>query len=114
MKERRKLQRTQPNCDLWLVDRNTDEPIGRVLDFTTEGIRLSADHPIEQGTVHQCQLIVPVSVSATGTIDFDAKCLWGRPSGDGKEHHIGLELLNVVRDQIERLKQLMAEPAKQH
>ena len=108
MLQRRTETRVSPSAPFWVYDRNGHKPIGRLEDFTTEGIRLSSDNLIQPGTILPCKMAVPEEVNKSGSITFDAKSIWSKKHPDSNKYHTGFMLLNVIRGEIERLKNLQA------
>ncbi len=111
--ERREEARLYPHAPFWVYNRDTYRPIGRLEDFTTEGIRLSSDNLIQPGTILRCRMAVPEEVTKNRSITFDARSVWSRKEPDSDMYQTGFELLNVIRGEIKRLRGMMAKPVLQ-
>ncbi len=76
MTESRNLTRKYPIYYLRVHDRRNDSLIGRVVDLTTDGIRLVCDEPIKPGTNLQCKISLPGRGNRSGEVPFDAVTVW--------------------------------------
>lgn len=59
MPERRQSQRRTPASDLYVVDKQTDQPLGSVQDLNSGGCKLLCREPIAAGKLFQCRLALP-------------------------------------------------------
>jgi hypothetical protein len=109
MSERRRETRIRTGAPLWVYDRKTHRPIGRLEDVTAVGIKLTSDGPIQPDTILSCKIPVPKEVSKAGTITFDARSIWSHKDPHSNAYHTGFELLNVIRAEIERLKRTLVQ-----
>lgn len=59
MPERRQSQRRTPASDLYVIDKQTEQPIGSVQDLNSGGCKLMCREPIATGKLFQCRLALP-------------------------------------------------------
>ena len=73
---RRARSRKQPATYLEIYDRQTDNFVGTVVDFTVSGLRLYTENPLEPGHTYQWRLILHEPIQDHAQIVFDATCRW--------------------------------------
>ncbi|RKX27011.1 MAG: hypothetical protein DRP45_02135 [Candidatus Zixiibacteriota bacterium] len=76
MADARALQRKQPICYLRVFDRNSNRMVGRVIDITTEGVRLVSETPLPENTTVQLRMPMPEAVQPGLQVSFDADVKW--------------------------------------
>ncbi len=109
MADKRTLPRLHVLSYLKVCERNTDETVGRVVDMTTQGMRLLSDSPIAAATVQQFRMGVPRATGGNERITFDAWVIWCRESVNPGYYDTGIELKDVSAAHIEAIEQFMEE-----
>jgi hypothetical protein len=70
--ENRILKRRQLIFHLQVLNRDSGESLGRVVDITEDGMMLMLPAPVEVGHVYPCRMLLPDGQ----TLDFDATNRW--------------------------------------
>jgi len=104
--EARTLKRWHPIYYLRVADRKTNKMIGRVVDITTEGIRLVSDKPIKIDKTYRLKMNLP-SVRKSGMeINFDASSVWSSKDINPDFFSTGFQMIRLsekARQEIEYL-----------
>jgi len=80
MSNRRKLRRRRAECDLFVFDSHSDEPLGRIKDMTTKGMMLHCSVPVREQKEYSCRMTLPEKVLKFDEIEFEVVCRWTQPS----------------------------------
>ena len=107
--EQRKLKRRQLIYYLQVVDRNTRQPLGRLVDITTSGIMLISEMPFELNVVYKFKMILPPNFPADRYITFDAQSLWTAPDLNTDLFCTGFQFVKVSEKDIVMITDLIGE-----
>ena len=105
MKERRKSARKRPTNYIAVVNRETNEPIGCLMDLTIEGLRLMHNEPVEEGAL----LRLRIKVNEFEYILLDAQSRWCKKD-DADIYEIGFQTHNISADNLEKVRRLISSP----
>jgi hypothetical protein len=83
-----------------VCERQTDQTFGRVVDITTEGMRLCSEQPIEPDSVYQFTVTFPRPDTEKKKIRFDASVIWCKKDPLFDLYDAGVRLMNVSREDI--------------
>jgi hypothetical protein len=83
-----------------VVHQQTQEPFGRLVNVTTQGMLLVTDKAYEKGNVHQVRLILPRMIGDRQALDCEVEVRWCRPDGNPCYYAVGLQFLNLNHDDI--------------
>jgi hypothetical protein len=100
MQEKRKLKRWHLIYYLRVLDRNTGQPIGHLIDINPDGIMLVSEAPIPIDQLFQLQMILPEEIAGINHWNFEAKSLWCEPDINPSLHKTGFQLLGVHPEDI--------------
>jgi hypothetical protein len=89
---KRKLKRRHLILYLHVVDANSGELLGHLVDINDEGIMLMRNAPIEVGKIFQLKLTLPVGDDHEEKVVFNAKSLWCRPGPNKDIYDAGFQL----------------------
>jgi len=103
----RAIRRSQPISYLRVTDRNTDEQVGRVIDLTTEGIRLVSEQPIGIDQIYQLKMIVPQSDGPTEEVVFDADSIWHKSDVNPDFFDTGMKINNLSPRGVEVIEKVI-------
>lgn len=109
MSNRRVSERKHLVYYLQVVDRNTNQPVGRLVDITAEGLMLVSDYPLATNTIFNLRMILPVGAPEGQHLDFDAKSLWCSNDINPEFYDTGFQLLNATSEEIETIENLIAD-----
>lgn len=107
MKEQRKLQRRHLIYYLTVIDRETDRPIGFLVDITTSGIMLMSETPIETDKVFHLKILLQTDLSAKEYLNFDAKSKWCRSGVNSDIYDTGFELIDATIDDFREIEEVI-------
>jgi hypothetical protein len=107
MVEERKLKRIQVMSYLKIYYRETDIELGRVVDITTEGMRLCAEEPIQTDRTLTFRLALPLTSREKSEIVFDADVIWCRRAKNPDLYDTGIRLKNISPEKVEIIEDFM-------
>jgi len=107
MIEERKLKRMQVMSYLKICYRDTDIELGRVVDITTEGMRLCGEEPIQTNRALTFRLALPVTPRGKSEIVFDADVIWCRRAKNPDLYDTGIKLKNLLPEKAEIIEDFM-------
>ena len=105
--EQRMLRRKHLTTYPSVVDANTDELVGRVVDLTTEGIRLVSDEPLPKNTEMRLKMVLPATTLGADEITFNAESVWCARDINPVFHNTGFRMINLDEQDQCRLALLM-------
>lgn len=109
MSDKRKLHRNNLIYYMRVLNRETDELLGNLVDITPEGMMLISDEPIPAKTRFDLRIHFPREIFGEKVLDFSAESLWTRPDVNPDFHDTGFRILDVPLDQILLIKKLVSE-----
>ncbi len=98
MQERRQFPRKRTTKLLEVIDINTNEHVGNVVDISLAGIMLICNREIEDNSVFQLALKIPKDCEGGGQIEFGAEVLWAEMSGDSNQFWVGIHIIDISVD----------------
>jgi hypothetical protein len=107
MIEERKLQRMQVMSYLKICYRDTDIDLGRVVDITTEGMRLCGRDPIQTNRTLTFRLAFPASSNKKSEVVFDADVIWCRRARNPDLYDTGIKLKELSPEKVEIIRDFM-------
>lgn len=106
-KEQRKLQRRHLIYYLTVIDTETDQALGFLVDITTNGIMLMSEAPIETGKVFHLKILLQTDLSEKQYLNFDARSKWCKNSINSDIYDTGFELLNVKVEEFKDIEEII-------
>jgi len=64
------------NVYLKVLDAETGEPLGRIVDLTTHGMRVVINGPVELGQEMQLLITTDIGDGSADSVRIDARCTW--------------------------------------
>ena len=107
MVDERKIKRVQVMSYLKICYKDTDIELGRVVDITTEGMRLSGEEPIQTDRTLTFRLALPVAARENSEIIFDADVIWCRRAKNPDLYDTGIRLKNLSPEKVEIIEDFM-------
>ncbi len=95
MQERRKYARKRTSKLLEVVDVNTNELLGSVVDISLGGVMLICNREIEDNAVFQVALTIPKDYDGASQIEFGAEVLWAEISGHANQFWVGMHIIDI-------------------
>jgi PilZ domain len=100
MQEKRSLKRWHLIYYLRVLDRNTSQVLGHLIDINEQGMMLVSETPIPIKEVFHLQMILPEEIAGTVNWNFDAKSLWSEPDINPMLCKTGFQLLDVHPEDV--------------
>ena len=107
--DKRKLKRRHLIYYLRVMERGSGDLVGFLVDITTEGIMIMSEKPIAAGTTLQVRMLLQSDMSMREQLEFDMRCKWCRPSINDISYDVGFELLNVQREDLKEIEQVIED-----
>jgi len=109
MQNTRRLQRRHLIYYLRVVDSETDQLIGFLVDITTAGLMVMSEEPLEVGRVFRCKMLVQSEMSDREHLCFEAKSLWCRKAAEASFYDTGMQLLSMAPENLAGIQQIIDE-----
>ena len=110
MGENRKHRRRQTDTFLGVYDRSTEELLGRLVNMTTDGVRLLTRDTIESDAIYQFRMDLPVEIKGSKEIVFDAKSVWSNKDNDSHEYSTGFRIVDLSSNEFDKIELLINGP----
>ncbi len=105
MGKERSLERKNLFYYFEVLDRNTNETAGRLVDITTEGLMLISEKEFRKDEVFQFKMQLPEDLG-NKYFNLDAKSMWCRPAKNKGFLDAGFSLVNASKVDIETIETL--------
>ena len=109
MRDKRKLKRRHLIYYLHVQEKASGNPVGYLVDISTEGIMIMSENPIEAGTVLELKIMLESEMSAKQYLYFDASVLRCVKSINGTTYDIGCKLLNLAPEDFREIEMIIDE-----
>jgi len=109
MPERRSSKRRHLIYYPRILDRDTGELLGRVIDITSDGVMMLSDHPIQVGLRYHLRMEVLGDGNDNTSLAFDGISLWCKPDINPDYYDTGFQLNDVDAATLIRIEQMIAE-----
>jgi hypothetical protein len=109
--DRRKFKRRLLVYNLEVFDNESNEPMGRMVDITPEGMMLVSARPIDINSVLHLSVELPSEIFSTTRVNFTAIAHWCRHDINPDLFDIGLEFTDITDKDIETVIGLIADYA---
>ena len=91
---RSKLRR-RTDSFLGVYDRTSEKLVGRLVDMTTEGVKLLSVTSLEVDAEFQFRMDLPIEMNGSKEIVFDAKNVWSKQHNVSHEFYTGFKILGL-------------------
>ena len=112
MVDERKQKRLQVLSYLKICYRDTNIEMGRVVDMTTEGMRLCGEEPIQTNRTLTFRLALP-AVKKSNEIIFDADVIWCRRAKNPRLYDTGIRMKNLSPEDSEKIMEFMEKSSSE-
>lgn len=72
-------------------DEETFDLMGRLLDISSDGMKLTSEWPIAESCVYRCQMFLPDAVGGRESISFRARSVWSQLDDHNASYRTGFE-----------------------
>ncbi|MDQ7074153.1 MAG: PilZ domain-containing protein [Gammaproteobacteria bacterium] len=109
MNERRGAKRTHLMFHITVLDCDTDENLGYLVDLTTEGLLLISEEPPELNKVFKLCLHLPVDVFGMSELNLVAESRWCKKDLNPEFYDTGFRMIEVAQEQVEKINCMIEE-----
>jgi hypothetical protein len=101
MQERRQSPRRRLQKKLSIINLNSDETIGELVDINPEGMLITSTAVIKLNHSMEMRLLLPVKIFGKSFLDVEARCMWTRQENDNTGfHQCGFEFTEVAPQDV--------------
>ena len=94
-RESRRYPRKKVFREMVLFDRTTGGNVGRLMNISIDGFKLSSRKAIKEGQKLALSMVLPEQINGLNTLSFDARAVWCQLSGTGEDYHTGFQFLDM-------------------
>ena len=94
---------------LRVMDRDTEELLGFLVDITTKGFMVMSEKPIQTGKIFHLKILRATDSEEKQFLFFDARTKWSERSVNSEFYDTGFELVNVTPDDFEEIEKIIDE-----
>jgi hypothetical protein len=109
MDNQRKLKRRELLYNLKIYDAETNEIVGRAVDITVEGLKVTGTASIAIDKRCELSMELPETISGKKKIRFSAQVKWCRPDVNTRFTAIGMQFTALAPEDEEILFSLMTQ-----
>lgn len=110
-------QRTLPRKQLIfypaVYKKGSKKILGRVVDITTEGMRLLSETPVAAGS-HKLRMELPRYLPEGEKVVFTADAVWSGHDVNPDYHSVGLRITNIAERDVKRIEYLIGRSSFQN
>lgn len=107
MPERRQHDRKTSDKLLEIIDVNSNQRLGYLVDLSAEGMMVISGEPFQMNNVYQMLIRVPEGSPFFGDIEFGAESLWSDKAHDPQKFWTGFQIIDISDQQAGRIAQLI-------
>ena len=94
--ERRNVKRSRFTYYMRVLDNNTQNLVGYLIDISSKGFQLDSPQPIPVNRDYNLRLDLTSDISEKAFIVFTARSRWSRPdSSDPSSHDAGFQIIKI-------------------
>ncbi|MBD3402902.1 hypothetical protein GF420_08395 [candidate division GN15 bacterium] len=109
MNDQRKYVRRPTNDYFVVFDDTTGQPLGRLLNLSSEGLLLMTAEEVAIPTTLQCRLVFPAEIKGQTEIRFAAESRWGRHNAKNDWFETGFKITSISDPHRQILAYLVSE-----
>jgi len=107
MDERRKLKRRHIMFYSRVFNRKTGQLLGYLGNLTPEGVMLISENPMEVDEEVLLRLDLPEDIYGKSILNLRSQSVWCRPDIDPNFYTTGFQLIDVDKDDMEIIEQII-------
>ena len=96
VRDARRYPRKKVFREMVLFDRTTGGNVGRLLNVSVDGFKLSTRKAIDEGQRMALSVVLPEQINGLNTMSFDARVVWCRDEGTGEGCLAGFQFLDMT------------------
>jgi len=113
MIDERRQRRSQVTSYLKICYRDNGHELGRVVNISAEGMRLSGVEPIQTDRTLTFKLTFPAASRAVGEVVFDAEVIWCRRAKYPGLYHAGIKIKYLPPEKVEMIEDFLEESSQE-
>jgi hypothetical protein len=114
MEEKRRYKRRSLAYYMLVVDANTEESIGRLIDLTSDGFLMDSTKQLPVAQVFHMRVETMADVTEKNFITFTARCQWCMPDAiEPNMYDAGFQITEIALEDAEILKRIAEKYAAQ-
>ncbi len=106
-KDQRRAQRRHLIYYLKVIDKETDQPLGFLVDITTRGMMLMSETPIESNKLFHLKILLQTELSEKQYLNFEAKSKWCKNGINSDFYDTGFELIDVDVSEFKEIEEII-------
>lgn len=110
MANTRNRLRRRTDSFLGVYDRSSEELVGRLVDMTTDGVKLLSVSALEANAEFQFKMDLPVDIRGSKAITFDAVSIWSKQDSVSHEYYTGFQILGLSPKEKQKIELLIDGP----
>jgi hypothetical protein len=108
MQENRALKRRALTYQLEVLDVESGDVLGRLVDLTAEGILLVGPRAVGASARHLVRMALPEEIFGKNHVDFAVEAVWSRPDVSPSHFLSGYRIVEAPAEDLERIVCLIA------
>ncbi len=106
-KEQRRAQRRHLIYYLKVIDNDTDQQLGFLVDITTKGMMLMSEEAIELNKNFHLKILLQTELSEKQYLNFDAKSKWCKNGVNSDFYDTGFELIDADFTEFKEIEEII-------
>ncbi len=111
-KNERKLERTELNQTINIIDTINGGTFGELVNVTVEGLMIMTDREIPIQSIFQLALELPMEIAGNSTVELGADCLWCKKVENFNRYWAGFHIIDASDTATKQLNELIKLYAK--
>jgi len=107
-KDNRAQNRIEVSEVIHVIDRQTGNTIGQLVNISEEGLMLQGPEPVAENGIYQLSLEFEANSAsaADGPLMIGVESLWCHSSSDQAQHWSGFYIIDISEQELQRIRQL--------
>lgn len=105
---KRRLEREQLDRFIRVIDKETGEFAGFLVDLSVDGVLLGSKSPLDMSGTSRFRLELPDDIPGGEEVTFEAQGIWGNQGENSIFYETGFRILNMPGDVRHRVEKLIA------
>jgi CheY-like chemotaxis protein len=94
-RELRRHTRKKLVREMVMFDRTTGGNVGRLINISLDGFKLSTRQSIEPGTRFSLSMVLPEQLQGVTTLSLEGRCVWNQEQDRQNEYHAGFQIVEI-------------------
>ena len=94
-RELRRYARKKLMREMVMFDRTTGGNVGRLINISLDGFKLSTRLSIDPGTRFSLSMVLPEQLQGVTTLSLEGRCVWSQEQDRQNEYHAGFQIVEI-------------------